>query len=141
MGTTRGAAAIRAVRPLFRRLVLPRTHAMPIHAYPYPMENDQDAAYPGTATERLKAVVDRVKSLSEAELSGEWTGVRSKLLWCGGLREDMSTSHAFNDDNHCDLTTMREDVSTNSNSDGAVAQISRRNQLGPHIKNASLPEL
>ncbi|CAK0838884.1 unnamed protein product [Prorocentrum cordatum] len=27
-------------------------------------------------------------------------------LMPGGLKEDYSTSHAFNDDNHCDLTTM-----------------------------------
>jgi len=53
----------------------------------------------------------------------------------------MSTSHAFNDDNHCDLTTMRSDVSSNANADGAVAQISTKNQLGPHIQKASLPEL
>merc|ERR1719226_389458 len=36
---------------------------------------------------------------------------------------------------------MQADVTQNCNSDGAVAQISRRNQLGPHIQMASLPEL
>merc|ERR1712113_486519 len=34
---------------------------------------------------------------------------------------------------------MVESVSHNSNSDGAVAMISRGNQLGPHIAKASLP--
>merc|ERR1711957_787439 len=62
------------------------------------------------------------------------------LLAAGGLKEDRSTSHAFNDDNHCDLTTMVESVSFQSNADGKIAQISQRNQLGPHIQKASLPE-
>merc|ERR1719324_1272422 len=35
---------------------------------------------------------------------------------------------------------MVESVSHQSNADGKVAQISRRNQLGPHIQKASLTE-
>lgn len=90
---------------------------------------------------RLVSVLARTHSLSAGDLDGDWQSVRSKLLWCGGLKEDYSTSHAFNDDNHCDLTTMAVSVSHHHNQDGAVAGISRRNQLGPHIAAASLPEL
>mmetsp|Transcript_56030 Transcript_56030/g.142602 ORF Transcript_56030/g.142602 Transcript_56030/m.142602 type:complete len:253 (+) Transcript_56030:2-760(+) len=97
-----------------------------------------DVQYPGTAVERLRSVLRRARELGS--LDGPWREVRSQLLAAGGLKEDYSTSHAFNDDNHCDLTTMRSDVSFNSNADGAVAQISRRNQLGPHIQSASLSE-
>merc|ERR1711990_613026 len=113
--------------------------------YPYPHRTEDgclvDEAYPGTAVERLTNVLSRVDSLSEVDLSGDWADVRRKLLWAGGLKEQRSTSHAFNDDNHCDLTTMRATVSRNCNEDGAVRAISRRNQLGPHIAGASLPEL
>jgi len=97
-----------------------------------------DTQYPGTAVDRLRSVLKRTRELGS--LDGPWREVRSKLLAAGGLKEDYSTSHAFNDDNHCDLTTMRSDVSFNSNSDGAVTQISRRNQLGNHIQAASFSE-
>merc|ERR1719460_696614 len=36
---------------------------------------------------------------------------------------------------------MASSVSHNHNQDGAISAISRRNQLGPHIAAASLPEL
>jgi len=97
-----------------------------------------DPAYPGTAVHRLSSVLKRVKELPS--LDGRWEDVRRMLLAAGGLKEDHSTSHAFNDDNHCDLTTMIEKVSFKDNSDGTVAQISRGNQLGPHIAKASLEE-
>ena len=77
-------------------------------SYKYPTSAPGvDAKYPGTATARLSAVLERVSGLSEVDdLSQDWTAVRSKLLWAGGLVEDPSTGHAFNDSNHCDLTTM-----------------------------------
>ncbi|KAJ1460164.1 hypothetical protein M885DRAFT_23596 [Pelagophyceae sp. CCMP2097] len=106
------------------------------------------ALYPGTAVARLAAVTARASSLSRADLSGPWADVRRKLLWAGGLFdiEDAApgagyTGHAFNDYNHCDLTTMLGDVQDESNADGAIAQISRRNQLGPGIRVASDPAL
>lgn len=97
-----------------------------------------DPNYPGTAVHRLSSVLKRVKELPS--LDGSWNNVRSHLLAAGGLKEDHSTSHAFNDDNHCDLTTMVDGVSFKDNSDGAVAMISRGNLLGPHISKASLQE-
>jgi len=97
-----------------------------------------DPAYPGTAVQRLSSVLKRVKELPS--LDGPWNDVRRHLLAAGGLKEDQSTSHAFNDDNHCDLTTMVDSVSFNDNSNGAVAMISRGNRLGPHISRASLQE-
>merc|ERR1719210_2840753 len=110
--------------------------------YPFELEVkngvEYDPVYPGTAVERLRGVLQRVRNLDN--LDGAWPDVRSLLLAAGGLKEDYSTSHAFNDDNHCDLATMVDGVSHNSNADGAVAMISRRNQLGPHIQKASLPE-
>jgi len=98
---------------------------------------EYDPVYPGTAVGRLRSVLQRVRNLEN--LDGAWPDVRRLLLAAGGLKEDFSTSHAFNDDNHCDLTTMVDGVSHNSNADGAVSVISRRNQLGPHIQKASLP--
>jgi len=110
----------------------------------YPFRLDQkegmyfDPDYPGTAVARLASVVQRVKAIES--LDGPWLDVRRSLLAAGGLKEDRSTSHAFNDDNHCDLTTMVDKVSFDTNEDGAVAMISRGNQLGPHIQKASLSE-
>jgi hypothetical protein len=97
-----------------------------------------DPEYAGTAVKRLRSVLTQLQRLDM--LDGPWGDVRRKLLLAGGLKEDYSTSHAFNDDNHCDLTTMIDKVSFQSNANGAVAQISRANQLGSHIKHASLAE-
>jgi hypothetical protein len=106
-----------------------------------------DPEYPGTAVERLMAVRSRVASLTKDDLNGVWEDVRRKLLWAGGLK-DLSnaipgqgyTGHAFNDANHCDLTTMLDQVSHNQN-DGSVREIAVGNQLGPGIRIASIPEL
>lgn len=110
--------------------------------YPFLVEQkdgvEYDPVYPGTAVGRLRSVLKRVHELDT--LDGPWDEVRRRLLAAGGLRDDYSTGHAFNDDNHCDLTTMIGAVSHQSNADGAVAMISRHNQLGPHIAKASLPE-
>ena len=106
-----------------------------------------DAMYPGTAVERLNSVHARVKSLTTADLSGEWESVRKRILWAGGLRDLSSarpgagyTGHSFNDWNHCDLTTMLGSVAHEENK-GAVKGMSFSNQLGPGIEIASLPEL
>ena len=111
--------------------------------YPFPTRTVEGGAivdenYPGTAVERLSTVLSRVSSLNEFDLSQDWTAVRIKLLWAGGLKEDMSTSHAFNDANHCDLTTMVASVSRNTNADGAVSAISRTNQLGPVARGSPM---
>jgi len=114
---------------------------------PNMVDLEVDQEYPGTAVERLRNVHQRVKSLSASDLSGDWEEVRRKLLWAGGLK-DLPTSipgqgftgHSFNDDNHCDLTTMLGDVSHNQNS-GEIRGIAVGNQLGPGIEIASLPEL
>jgi hypothetical protein len=115
---------------------------MSCNNYPFPLNVENgvefDPMYPGTAVSRLRDVVRRVRETDSFD--GPWPDVRRRLLAVGGLKEDRSTSHAFNDDNHCDLTTMVGSVSQNSNADGAVAMISRRNLLGPHIEQASLPE-
>jgi len=97
-----------------------------------------DPEYPGTAVTRLSSVLKNVAEIES--LDGPWDDVRRMLLGAGGLKEDYSTSHAFNDDNHCDLTTMVSSVSFEHNAHGAVAQISRSNQLGPHIQKASLAQ-
>lgn len=106
------------------------------------------AEYPGTAVQRLEAVTERVKSLTPTELSQDWTTVRKRLLWAGGLRDIQDaapgygyTGHAFNDYNHCDLTTMLGDVQNESNADGRVVGISTGNLLGPGIRVASDPDL
>merc|ERR1712212_937328 len=121
---------------------------MPVKVPTYPFVHQfvgnhiVDSKYGGTACNRLMKVIERLKSLPEdVFINKPWPEIRSKLLWCGGLKEDRSTSHAFNDDNHCDLTTMAGNVQENRNADGKVEQISTRNFLGDHIKAASLPEL
>ncbi|KAJ8909048.1 hypothetical protein NDN08_005746 [Rhodosorus marinus] len=119
---------------------------------PHPDANSRhepfvDETYPGTATVRLRSVHERVEQLSQQDLSGSWDEVRRKLLWAGGLRDlpDAKpgagyTGHSFNDYNHCDLTTMRDDEADNEN-EGKVEGMAWSNQLGPGIKIASLPEL
>mmetsp|Transcript_34658 Transcript_34658/g.136591 ORF Transcript_34658/g.136591 Transcript_34658/m.136591 type:complete len:256 (-) Transcript_34658:1629-2396(-) len=106
-----------------------------------------DEEYPGTATVRLRSVHERIEQLSQQDLSGSWDEVRRKLLWAGGLRDLPDarpgagyTGHSFNDYNHCDLTTMRDDEADNEN-EGRVEGMAWSNQLGPGIKIASLPEL
>ena len=116
--------------------------------YPYPhilgSDGPLDTEYPGTSTLRLLEVLKRVRQLdSSKDLSGNWSEkVRKQLLWAGGLKDIQDlTGHAFNDDNHCDLTTMLPAVQAEQNANGAVRGISRTNMLGSHIQNASLPEL
>jgi len=107
-----------------------------------------DPVYPGTAVTRMRTCVDRAKSLSEEDLSGEWEQTRKKLLWAAGLRDLTNvppgqgyTGHAFNDHNHCDATTMLGDVAHNLNDGGnRVAGIAVNNRLGPGIELSSLPE-
>jgi len=108
---------------------------------------DIDPDYPGTSLQRLRAVHERVKSLTFDQLNGDWIEVRRNLLSAGGLRDIIDappgygyTGHSFNDFNHCDLTTMLEHVSYNEN-EGKVDGIHFSNQLGPGVKIASIPEL
>jgi hypothetical protein len=95
-----------------------------------------DREYPGTAVRRMLSVRERVRSLSTAELHGEWSDIRRRLLWAGGLRDLPNvlpgrgyTGHCFNDFNHCDLTTMADEV-TNSENNGQVQYVAPRNPLG-----------
>lgn len=46
-----------------------------------------DDEYPGTAVQRLNNVVSRVKSLTPETLNDDWSHVRRKLLWAGGLKD------------------------------------------------------
>lgn len=108
---------------------------------------DVDPEYPGTAVLRLRSVHDRVATLSEKDLSGDWEDVRRKILWAGGLKDlpdsipgQGYTGHSFNDYNHVDLTTMNDQVSDNEN-DGSVANIAIGNNLGDGIRIASIAEL
>ena len=91
-----------------------------------------DPVYPGTAVARLEAVHQRLAAIPQSELDGAWPDARRALLRAGGLRDLPNarpgqgyTGHAFNDYNHCDLTTMLGDVQDESNADGSVAEISR----------------
>lgn len=107
-----------------------------------------DEKYPGTALLRLRNVHKRVQQLTKDDLSGDWSEiVRPKLLWAGGLRDLRRappgkgyTGHAFNDWNHCDLTTMLGFDADNENDD-RVTCIHSVNSLGEGIRCASLKEL
>lgn len=108
---------------------------------------DVDLDYPGTAVQRMRAVHERVQSLTKEQLNGEWDEVRRNILWAGGLKDITdappgmgNTGHSFNDYNHCDLTTMLGDQQFNENR-GKVDGIHFSNQLGAGIRIASLPEL
>lgn len=134
------------LRPALLRhgLHAPRSLAM---ASPASAPLEVDAQYPGTAVARLRAVHERVKSLAPADFSVVWEESRRKLLWAGGLKDlpqsrpgQGYTGHSFNDDNHCDLTTMLGDVAHNTNS-GEIRGIAIGNRLGPGIEISSLPEL
>jgi hypothetical protein len=108
---------------------------------------EYDPVYPGTAVRRLNSARDRVKSLGPDQLNGEWEGVRKNILWAGGLKDLQTavpgagyTGHSFNDFNHCDLTTMLDQVSDSEN-EGRVTGIAHRNPLGNGIRVASITEL
>lgn len=106
-----------------------------------------DREYPGTAVERMEAIRERARSLTTESLSQDFESARKLILWAGGLRDLQNampgygyTGHSFSDWNHCDLTAMHSEESTNENQ-GAVQGIAYGNQLGPGIKIASLEEL
>ena len=88
---------------------------------------------------------DRVKSLTPTDLSSDWgSSTRLKLLWCAGLKDLRSaspgqgyTGHSFNDWNHVDATCMLPSFQSETNSNGAVAEISTSNNLHAGILIAS----
>ena len=87
-------------------------------------------------------VVARVEQLTPAQLSGEWSQVRSNLLWAGGMVDNpRHTGHSFNDFNHVDLTTMRMVETSHTNADGKVDGISRNNNLAHVIEQYSIKEV
>lgn len=99
-----------------------------------------DTRYPSTAVARLAAILSRLHSTdNDALVNKDWEEIRKKLLWIGGLDYTTETSHAFNDDNHCDLTPMMASIKNESNAKGEIAEISSRNFLGNHITRNSLP--
>lgn len=105
-----------------------------------------DPEYPGTAVDRMEAVRDRVRSLTDIRDGGmAWEEVRRRLLWAGGLRDLPAaipgqgyTGHSFNDFNHVDLTCMLDADDENT---GNIPGIAYGNFLGQGIRIASLPEL
>jgi len=108
-----------------------------------PVKRNMSTTYPGTATERLKNAVERVKTIDQEGLNAEWEKVRVKLLWAAGLKDLQNvapgrgnTSHCFNDYIHCDAATMLGDVQFSENED-RVKGIQRSNQLGYGIVAAS----
>jgi hypothetical protein len=111
------------------------------------MASQQGDAYPGTAFERMLNIREKVKGLGNGELYGDWEDVRVNILTAGGLKDLRSaapgsgyTGHSFNDFNHCDLTAMKLEVSSNNN-EGLVQGIAYNNRLGKGIMEASIPEL
>jgi len=108
---------------------------------------EYDPVYPGTAVLRMNNARSRACSLTSDQLNGEWERIRKNILWAGGLRDLTNvspglgyTGHSFNDFNHCDLTTMLDQVAHNEN-EGRVAGIAYRNPLGRGIRIASMEEL
>lgn len=106
-----------------------------------------DPEYPGTAVVRMNNIRDRVRSLTEEQLNGDWESIRRNILWAGGMKDITNappglgyTGHSFNDFNHCDLTAMNSDDADNDN-EGRVEGIAFRNPLGKGIRIASMPEV
>ena len=92
---------------------------------------------------------DGVAADATFNLNGDWESqARPALLWAGGLKDNRDmrstppgqgyTGHAFQDDNHCDLTPMLPFTQDEQNAGGQVCGISRNNMLGPGIRQASL---
>ena len=113
-------------------------------------EVDLDPVYPGTAVSRMLAIRERARSLTTAELSGDWDAVRRRLLWAAGLKDLPAavpgygyTGHSFNDAIHVDATAMLGSFSENLNPAGErrVQGIAVGNRLGPGIQAASVSEL
>jgi hypothetical protein len=106
-------------------------------------------SYPGTAVARMLASRARAASLTSKELTSDWDSVtRPRILWAAGLKDLRSarpgqgyTGHAFNDWNHVDATCMMPFITNQTNSDGAVVGISKKNNLHDGILVASDPEL
>lgn len=69
---------------------------------------ESDPQYPSTSVARLRSVLTKVRAIGS--LDGRWLDVRRTLIAVGGLKEEYSTAHAFNDHNHCDLTTVLDSV-------------------------------
>lgn len=102
-----------------------------------------DKGYPGTAIDRVNNIRNRVLGLLPSDLNGDWSDVRRKILWAGGMKDiteaqpgEGYTGHSFNDFNHCDLTAMNFKVADNTNM-GQVDGIDYNNPLGKGIKIAS----
>lgn len=97
-----------------------------------------------TLADALLPVTDRVRSIPGegpgSLVDRPWREIRERLLWAGSLKVDRSMLHAFDDDNHYDLTTTLADPSVvdNRNADGTTDAISRNNFLGDHIQRASV---
>eukprot|EP01034_Spumella_vulgaris_P023025 gene23025-29213_t len=95
----------------------------------------------------MLAIRDRVTSLTDHQLSGNWNSVRSHLLWASGLKDFKgqqsgvgNTENAFNDFNHCDVVAVKEDfVSV----DGSVASgmVHMPTTTSSNISAASLRDL
>jgi hypothetical protein len=105
----------------------------------YHIDHDFDPAYPGTAVNRMLAIRERVKSLTEQQLNGNWATVRHHLLWAGGLKDSKgksngvgNTERAFNDFNHCDLVAVKEDF---------VCADSVANKRGLHIATTTSSDI
>lgn len=133
-GPSGGVKDIRQDRLHFESLLDPVS-------YPFEsiLENgiQTDPKYPGTAVLRLRSVLNHVHSLPD--LNKNWPEVRQLLLTAGGLKDDESTSRAFNDDRHCDLTTMIEDFQYDFNADPSTDKLVQ-DQLRAQIGKASLPK-
>jgi hypothetical protein len=85
----------------------------------------------------MNSARDRIRSLGPDQLNGEWEQIRKQILWAGGLKDLTSampgagyTGHSFNDFNHCDLTTMLDQISDSENQ-GRVAGIAHRSPPSP----------
>ena len=49
-----------------------------------PQDDPVDAAYPGTAVNRMLNIRARARSLTAEQLSADWQEVRRLILWAGG---------------------------------------------------------
>eukprot|EP00322_Chrysochromulina_rotalis_P010891 CAMPEP_0115859490 /NCGR_PEP_ID=MMETSP0287-20121206/16642_1 /TAXON_ID=412157 /ORGANISM="Chrysochromulina rotalis, Strain UIO044" /LENGTH=245 /DNA_ID=CAMNT_0003313791 /DNA_START=12 /DNA_END=749 /DNA_ORIENTATION=+ len=98
---------------------------------------DQPDGCMGTAEERSAEAVARARHVN---FNQPWAQVRAEVVAACGLRLQSSTSHCFNDFNHVDCCTMSTENTHRTNEESRVVGMHRKNFLGAHIIDASLPE-
>lgn len=83
-------------------------HSILKNAFSASTRMEFDKEYPGTAVERLNNVHKRVKTLTPAQLNGDWSTVRRNLLWAGTIKRHTRIAYS-----RLSAATMTDSLMTN----------------------------